>query len=141
MILNTRIWQDTVTAAKTAASSSPQWTRAIERADLEIRRSRYWSFDGSTLTIQSTTSKKLYKIDDAHTCDACEKGRKACKHRAARRLMIRYTERLAAAPVRATKPADERAKLITDIKTAWSQKHPGRSACRRADELLPLQQA
>ena len=58
----------------------------------EIEKARYWSFDGSTLTLQSTTSGRLYRIGDAHTCEA-RSG--TCKHRAARRLMLRYNERLA----------------------------------------------
>jgi hypothetical protein len=97
MILNTRIWQETIEAAKAAASNSPAWLRAIERAVIEIEKARYWAFDGDTLTIISTTSSKMYHINDAHTCEA--KGG-ICKHRAARRLMMRYTERLnASTPV------------------------------------------
>jgi len=69
MILNTHIWSQTVEAAKLAASNSPAWTRAIERADNEIRRSRHWSFTNGVLTIQSTTSKKLYRMDETHTCE------------------------------------------------------------------------
>jgi len=122
MILNTRIWSQTIEAAKLAASTSPAWLRAIERADIEIRKARYWSYADGVLTIQSTTSKKLYGVDDKHTCDACAHGHRQCKYRAARRLMIRYTERLQAAPI--AKAADDRANLITDIKTAWTRKHP-----------------
>src|SRR5262245_42660852 len=96
MILNTLIWQQTVNAAKAAAANNPAWVRAIDRADLEIRKSRYWAFDGQSLTIQSTTSKKFYRVGPgAHTCEA--KGG-VCKHRACLRLMQRYTERLHAAP-------------------------------------------
>jgi hypothetical protein len=95
MILNTQIWQDTINAAKAAASTSPAWLRAIERAVIEIEKAKYWAFDGQTLTIQSTTSKKLYRVDENHTCEA--RGG-ICKHRGARRLIQRYTERLHAAP-------------------------------------------
>ncbi|HKQ76711.1 MAG TPA: hypothetical protein VJ810_23655 [Blastocatellia bacterium] len=134
MILNTQIWQQTVSAAKVAASNNPQWLRAIERADLEIRRSRYWAFDGSTLTIQSTTSKKLYRVDGNHTCDAIANGHKACRHRAARQLMIRYTERLNAAPLPAKADAKiERATLITEITATWARKYPRESL---ADNLM-----
>lgn len=63
MILNTRIWNETVNAAKLAASDSPAWLRAIERAVIEIERSKYWSFDGDVLTIISTTSKKTYRFE------------------------------------------------------------------------------
>jgi len=109
MILNTQIWQDTINAAKAAASTSPAWLRAIERAVVEIERSRYWSFDGDVLTIQSTTSSKLYRVGADHTCEA--KGG-ICKHRASRRLIQRYTERLHAAPKTDSFAERERAPLI-----------------------------
>ncbi len=56
MILNTQIWQQTIEAAKAAASTSPAWLRAIDRAVIEIERSRYWSFADGVLTIISTIS-------------------------------------------------------------------------------------
>lgn len=68
MILNTRIWRQTVEAAKAAAFSSPDWVRAIERGVIEIERSRYWSFADGVLTIISTTSKKTYRIGEGHAC-------------------------------------------------------------------------
>jgi hypothetical protein len=92
MLLNTSIWQATIEAAKDAASSSPAWLRALNRAIAEIEKARYWAFDGSTLTIISTTSGKTYRIAEQHACEA--RGN-VCKHRAARRLMMRYAERLA----------------------------------------------
>jgi len=98
MILNTNIWQQTIEAAKAASATSPAWLRAIERAVIEIERAPYWSFADGVLVITSTTSKKTYRIDEAHTCPACENGHQACKHRASRRLIQRYTERLQAAP-------------------------------------------
>jgi hypothetical protein len=95
MILNTSIWKNTVTAAKAKVANQPAWLRAIERAVAEIERSRYWSFADGVLTIESTTSRKLYKVDAAHTCEA--RGG-ICKHKAARRLMTLYVAALAAAP-------------------------------------------
>jgi len=131
MILNTRIWQETVNAAKAAASASPAWLRAIERAKVEIEKSKYWSFDGSTLVIISTTSKKTYRIDENHTCEACESGHRACKHRAARRLMIRYAERLQTAAPKLAKLMSDRAaedrrreELIEGIEAAWKIRYP-----------------
>jgi hypothetical protein len=112
MILNTQIWNETINAAKLAASTSPAWLRAIDRAVIEIERSRYWSFADGVLTIISTTSKKTYRIDEHHTCAACENGQPACKHKAARRLIQRYTERLHAAPKLDAFAARERAPLI-----------------------------
>jgi hypothetical protein len=109
MLLNSKIWQETVNAAKAAASTSPAWLRAIDRAVIEIERSRYWSFDGDTLTIISTTSKKTYRIGADHTCEA--RGG-ICKHRGARRLIQRYTERLHAAPKPDAFAERERAPLV-----------------------------
>ena len=131
MILNTSIWSETIAAAKQAASDSPAWLRAIERAVVEIEKSKYWSFDGATLVIISTTSKKTYRIDDQHTCEAVANGHTACRHRAARRLMIRYTERLqTAAPTWAKAMTDRAAEdrrreaLIEGIESAWKRRHP-----------------
>lgn len=92
MILNTALFNQTVEAAKAKVTGNASLLRAIDRAVVEIEKSKYWSFDGQTLTIQSTTSRKLYRVDSAHTCDARTKH---CKHNIARLLMARYTERLA----------------------------------------------
>ena len=116
MILNTSIFTATVIAAKIAAANRPDVLRAIERAVVEIQRAAYWSFADGVLTIQSTTSKKLYRVDAAHTCEAKSK---CCKHSIARLLMIRYAERLATVPVVAV--ADERADLLAKIEAAWAK--------------------
>lgn len=94
MILNSAIWKETVSDAKAKSAVSPAWLRAIDRAVIEIERASYWSFDGHTLAIISTTSGARYNVGDAHTCPA---RRNICKHRAARQLMLRYSERLAKA--------------------------------------------
>jgi hypothetical protein len=57
MILNSTIWQQTINEAKAKSAGKAAILRAIERAVFEIEHSRYWSFDGSTLRIQSTTSR------------------------------------------------------------------------------------
>ncbi|NOT60064.1 MAG: hypothetical protein HOP19_07545 [Acidobacteria bacterium] len=96
MILNTSIWQAVINEAKAKAVNPPAWLRAIDRAVVEIEKARYWSFTDGVLTIESTTSRKLYKVDAAHTCEA-RNG--ICKHRAARRLMELYFTALQAQPV------------------------------------------
>lgn len=95
MILNTAIFTATIEAAKTAAANRPEVLRAIDRAVVEIERAAYWSFADGVLTIKSTTSGEMYKVDASHDCPAHSK---TCKHNIARLLMIRYNERLAAAP-------------------------------------------
>jgi hypothetical protein len=84
MILNSQIWQATISEAKTLSANNLATLRAIDRAVVEIERSAYWSFDGQTLRIKSTTSRKLYTADEGHTCDAQSK---TCKHYIARRLL------------------------------------------------------
>ncbi len=51
MILNTRIWTETVNAAKLAASTSPAWLRAIERAVIEIERAPLARREGKAVMI------------------------------------------------------------------------------------------
>lgn len=92
MILNTRIFEQTVETAKAKSAGNAAMLRAIDRAVYEINRSKYWVFTDGVLKIQSTTSRKLYVVDDQHTCEA----RTVCKHKIARRLMQRYHERLSA---------------------------------------------
>jgi len=64
---------------------------AIDRAVVKIQKAAYWSFTDGVLSIQSTTSKNLYRVDAGHTCEARSK---VCKHQIARLLMLRYAERL-----------------------------------------------
>ena len=91
MILNTSIFTATIEAARTAAADRPDVLRAIDRAVVKIQKAAYWSFTDGVLSIQSTTSKNLYRVDAGHTCEARSK---VCKHQIARLLMLRYAERL-----------------------------------------------
>lgn len=97
MLLNTAVFNAVVEMAKAKSAGNAAMLRAIERAVVEINRAKYWAYDShtNTLKIQSTTSKKLYVVDDSHTCEATANGFKHCKHQVARRLMQRYSERLA----------------------------------------------
>jgi hypothetical protein len=92
MLLNTKVFYATVEMAKLKSANNPAMLRAIDRAVNEINRSKYWAYDSTinVLKLMSTTSKKLYVIDDTHTCEA----QTVCKHKVARRLMQRYTEAL-----------------------------------------------
>lgn len=114
MILNTKLFTATIEAAKAKAANRPEVLRAIDRAVVEIERAAYWSFADGVLTIKSTTSGEMYKVDAAHTCAAHSK---VCKHHIARLLMIRYSERLAVAPV--VTEAEERAQAIEKIEKVW----------------------
>lgn len=110
MILNTVIFTATVLAAKAKAANRPDVLRAIERAVHEITRASYWAFADGTLSIQSTTSKKLYRVDADHVCEARSK---TCKHHIARLLMIRYAERLRAVVPSPATPVKAPRKAVT----------------------------
>lgn len=117
MILNTAIFTATIEAAKTKAANNPAVLRAIDRAVVEIQKAKYWAFDGNTLTIQSTTSSTIYRVDAAHTCPAQSK---ICKHHIARLLMVRYSERLASVEQAPPPPlANESKSLIAEIEATW----------------------
>jgi hypothetical protein len=105
MFLNTKVWQQVVAAALAAVGNNLAWKRAVERGAREIERSRYWRFADGVLRIQSTSSKKFYDVDANHTCEATRNGHRACKHRAAHRLMMRYVEALAALDAPTPTPA------------------------------------
>jgi hypothetical protein len=107
MIINTKIFTATVETAQAKSATNPAMLRAIDRAVKEINKSKYWAYDSQTnvLKLMSTTSSKLYVIDDNHTCEAQSK---ICKHLVARKLMQRYTEALGVVATegeRATPPA------------------------------------
>lgn len=97
MLLNTKIFNTVVETAKGKSANNPAMLRAIDRAVTELNRSKYWAYDAQTnvLRLQSTTSKKLYVVDDAHTCEA----KTTCKHKVARRLMQRYAEACSASAI------------------------------------------
>lgn len=104
ILLNTKIWTATVEEAKSKAANSPAWLRAIEKADVQARRGKYWAFDSTTgvLKVMSSSSSKLYTITAGeHSCDATQNGHKACWHRALYRLMQRYAEALGASAIEA----------------------------------------
>lgn len=123
MIINSKIFTATIAAAKAKCAGNAALLRSIDRAVVEITKAPYWSFDGQTLVIISTTSGERYTITDDHVCPARSK---TCKHLVARRLMQRYYEALAdadAAP-QAAPVAEDRAALIADVEKAWHRARP-----------------
>lgn len=99
ILLNTKIWAQTVTAALLTVGEATAWGRAIKRAQREIEKTAYWSFAGGVLKLKSTTSGKLYEVTrTGHRCEATEKSGACCKHVCALRLIERYIERLEKEP-------------------------------------------
>jgi hypothetical protein len=112
MLINTKIFNQTIETAKAKSASNPAMLRAIDRAVVEINKSKYWAYDSTTnvLKLMSTTSSKLYVIDKHHTCEA-KSGH--CKHLVARRLMQRYTEALGVTTA-------EGKRIVAPAPMAWS---------------------
>lgn len=96
MILRTAIFEAVIETAKAKVAGNEAWGRAIDRAVVELKQATYWHYDPArgVLKIKSTTSGKLYQIDDRHACEATKRGFKTCKHVASRQIMKRYYEKL-----------------------------------------------
>ncbi len=94
MLYNTAILNQVIETAKAKCANDAYLLRAIDRAAKELSRA-YWNWNPTdrVLTIKSTTSSKLYKVDAQHSCEATQNG-KVCKHKIQQRLMLRYHEAL-----------------------------------------------
>ncbi len=78
--------------ARQACANDQRWLNAVNRAVGELTVPG-WQFDGETLRMPSASNPgRKYTVTD-HSCD-CPAGKKGvpCKHRAARRLLIRAAE-------------------------------------------------
>ena len=81
-----------IAQARRECADSQRWLNAVNRAAVELMLPG-WQFDGETLRMPSATNP-----DDKYTIDAsgcnCRAGRAGspCKHRAARRLLIKAAE-------------------------------------------------
>jgi len=117
MILNTQIFNQVIETAKAKSEGNAYILRAIDRAVAEIEKSSYWSFDGNTLRVKSTTSGRLYSVDDSHRCEAHQQYA-VCKHQVARRLMQRYLEALQVAAAQAAAETKPRLSMLVASSTA-----------------------
>lgn len=103
--LQTEKLSEVVQAAFDAAEGKrdqKRWQSAIVRAQTILRDSPYWHMtERGELLILSPDSDELYETD-GRTCDRIEGERRVackayaqgqpCKHRAAHRLLVRYSE-------------------------------------------------
>jgi hypothetical protein len=78
--------------ARSEAANHRAWANAIERAEPMLLQQQ-WQFDGDTLVIRSASSMSRKYTVTGHGCD-CKAGRDGipCKHRAARRLLVKASE-------------------------------------------------
>lgn len=83
--------QSVVDNARVAATNSPRWLRAIDRAAEELTSNPYIAVTEKGLLILSSTSSNIYTSNGACECRAYEFGN-PCWHRAAARLVQRYYE-------------------------------------------------
>ena len=81
-----------IAQARVECADSRRWLNAVNRAAVELLVS-HWQFDGETLRIASATNPDDKYTVDAHGC-TCRAGQadKPCKHRAARRLLLKAAE-------------------------------------------------
>ena len=81
-----------IAQARRHCADSRRWLNAVNRAAVELLVSHF-QFDGETLRIDSSSTPGLRYTVEATGCD-CSAGKadKPCKHRAARRLLIKAAE-------------------------------------------------
>jgi len=70
-----------------------RWVNAIVRAMVQLEENPYISDDGDGLLILSPTSNEIYHANGSCQCEAWNKGKFPCWHRAANRLYRMYVER------------------------------------------------
>ncbi len=88
--LNETKLNEVVEAAKACVAGNKRWTAAIERgADILISNA-YVHFTGHSLLMLSD-SGEIYEANGVCQCRSFAQGQ-PCKHRAAYKLMVRYTE-------------------------------------------------
>ncbi len=81
-----------VDAALVAVKGDKRWTNAILKAEEMLTSANpYIHFDGARIVMLSD-SGEVYEANGVCQCKAFEKSQ-PCKHRAAYKLMVRYSER------------------------------------------------
>ena len=90
LTLNSDILAQVVATAKVSAAGT-RWVNAIERAGSELATNPYIEISGDHLLIGSP-SGNTYESNGVCQCTAYEYGHKPCWHRAAHRLLVRYSE-------------------------------------------------
>jgi hypothetical protein len=90
MQLNQIKLESVVRTAKTKARNSRRWTRAIEKAAIQLQENPYIHDTGNSLLILSP-SGKTYEANGICQCPAYLE-KKPCWHRASYQLVKRYNE-------------------------------------------------
>lgn len=90
LTFDTDVLNKVIAQAKRASAASPRWLNAIERAEAELTTNPYMQQDGDHLIVASP-SGNVYSANGVCQCVAYQHGQ-ACWHRAAGRLVQRYTE-------------------------------------------------
>ena len=98
MNLNSQTLEEVAQAAFDAAAEkggrhTRRWQTAIAKAKQQLESNPYISLDGDALLILSPESLQIYRANGTCQCLAHAKFGTPCWHRAAYRLVKRYTER------------------------------------------------
>lgn len=92
MNLNYEKLNEVVSDALNKVSNNRRWQTAITKAEKQIESNPFVHFDGSRLIVLSD-SGAIYEVENGCQCKAFKSGQ-PCWHRAAYRLMQRYSETL-----------------------------------------------
>lgn len=125
MNINIQKFNEVVAGAKAKSVNDPKWTRAIEKAAKAILSGEMIV---TTLAHGAliTTANGTYSANGHCNCEAARKGRSACYHRAAARLMDLYeSEMVASATFTADVAESSRENLIIEIENIWPRFAPG----------------
>jgi anaerobic ribonucleoside-triphosphate reductase len=90
MNLNEEKLKEVVSESLNRVKDNLRWQSAITKAEKQIESNPFIHFDGSRLVVLSD-SGKIYEVENACQCKAFEGGQ-PCWHRAAWRLMQRYSQ-------------------------------------------------
>ncbi len=98
MNLNLQKLEEVAQAAFDAAEAkggkdARRWTVAIAKAKRQLEDNPYIHDEGDALLILSPESNQIYHSNGTCQCQAWEKGKFPCWHRAANRLYRLYVER------------------------------------------------
>ena len=79
-------------ATEKGGKDARRWQTAIAKAKRQLEENPYIHDEGDALLILSPESNQIYHSNGSCQCEAWNKGKFPCWHRAAHRLVRRYQE-------------------------------------------------
>jgi hypothetical protein len=137
------VLEQVIATAKQSAAGTA-WVSRIERAGIELATNPYIEVAGDHLLIGSP-SGNTYEVNGVCQCQAYTHGSKPCWHRAAKQLIVRYNEAMAAHRKPYNRPLSmfqqqdaETARLAAkgEMRAQLEKQQAHRKALREMDELF-----